>query len=178
MLDREDIRMIGDLLDQKLEEQSGRFDRKLEEQSACFDQKLEEQSACFDRKMEEQSARFDQKLEEQSAWFDRKLEEQEARFDKKFEEQNTCFGKRMEEQEVRFDEKLSRSIRESENLVLEAGERNRAILEQKIDDLRVDVSELQQYYRANRMQQDTTELLRKQVKGLEERVEILEARIG
>ena len=37
MLDREDIRMIGDLLDQKLEEQSGRFDRKLEEQSACFD---------------------------------------------------------------------------------------------------------------------------------------------
>ena len=96
---------------------------------------------------------------EQSAWFDRKLEEQEARFDKKFEEQNTCFGKRMEEQEVRFDEKLSRSIRESENLVLEAGERNRAILEQKIDDLRVDVSELQQqYYRANRMQQDTTEL--------------------
>ena len=91
---------------------------------------------------------------------------------------NTCFGKRMEEQEVRFDEKLSRSIRESENLVLEAGERNRAILEQKIDDLRVDVSELQQYYRANRMQQDTTELLRKQVKGLEERVEILEARIG
>ena len=43
-------------------------------------------------------------------------------------------------------------------MVLEAGERNRAILEQKIDDLRVDVSELQQYYRANRMQQDTTEL--------------------
>ena len=167
MLDREDIRMIGDLLDQKLEEQSGRFDRKLEEQSACFDQKLEEQSACFDRKLEEQSARFDRKLEEQSARFDQKLEEQSAWFDRK-----------LEEQEVRFDEKLSRSIRESENLVLEAGERNRAILEQKIDDLRVDVSELQQYYRANRMQQDTTELLRKQVKGLEERVEILEARIG
>ena len=136
MLDKEDIRMIGDLLDQKLDE---KLDRKLDEK---LDKKLDQ--------------KLDEKLGEFSAQFDKKLEEQSARFDKK----------------------LSRSIRESENLVLEAGERNREILERKIDDLRADVSELQQYYRAEQTRQDATELLRRQVKGLEERVEILEARIG
>ena len=136
MLDKEDIRMIGDLLDQKLDE---KLDRKLDEK---LDKKLDQK---LDEKLGEFSAQFDKKLKEQSA---------------------------------RFDEKLSRSIRESENLVLEAGERNREILERKIDDLRADVSELQQYYRAEQTRQDATELLRRQVKGLEERVEILEARIG
>ena len=158
MLDKEDIRMIGDLLDQKLDE---KLDRKLDEK---LDKKLDQ--------------KLDEKLGEFSAQFDKKLEEQSARFDKKLEEQSVRFDRKLKEQSARFDEKLSRSIRESENLVLEAGERNREILERKIDDLRADVSELQQYYRAEQTRQDATELLRRQVKGLEERVEILEARIG
>ena len=169
MLDKEDIRMIGDLLDQKLDE---KLDRKLDEK---LDKKLDQK---LDEKLGEFSAQFDKKLEEQSARFDKKLEEQSARFDKKLEEQSVRFDRKLKEQSARFDEKLSRSIRESENLVLEAGERNREILERKIDDLRADVSELQQYYRAEQTRQDATELLRRQVKGLEERVEILEARIG
>ncbi|MCD8082725.1 MAG: hypothetical protein LUE86_04135, partial [Clostridiales bacterium] len=64
------------------------------------------------------------------------------------------------------------------NFILEEIDRTRDILEEKIGVVQKEVDDLKQYYRIQRLQDDTSEILLHRTDDLERRVEKLEVRMA
>ena len=69
---------------------------------------------------------------------------------------------------------MKEELAESENLVLEEVERTRDILEKQINEVQKNLSELTQYYRITKLENDNTSLLLKMIDELSRRIEELE----
>ena len=81
---------------------------------------------------------------------------------------------RLERSEESILAKVDDRLRNSENLLLEEMERTREILDHRIALIEKNLSELTQYYRITKLENDNTALLLKMIDGLSRRVDELE----
>lgn len=72
---------------------------------------------------------------------------------------------------------VDKRITETENLILQYVDDTRRVLEDKIEKVQNNVDEIAQYYRIRRLEDETTEYLVKDVRGLTKRVDALEKRV-
>ena len=118
----------------------------------------------LDERFAEQEARIDEKLDERFA-------KQEARIDVKLD-------KRFAEQETRFDAKLDKRFAENTNMILEELERTRNILEKKIDRVDERLTEVEEYYRIRRLDDENVSMILQIHNELEKRVARLEEKVS
>lgn len=73
---------------------------------------------------------------------------------------------------------IREELSESENLILKEMDRNQDLAYERIDKLRKNVEELQQYYKINKLENDNTAILLKLIEDFSKRLTDLEHKIA